>query len=85
MSLNGEYTPLARLAKIGYTHGSMRTATSALLKMKTTAIVGKEGMVVTQTSCQFRVVWSRLERWSTFCGNGMVMVIFSQRWNGDGF
>ena len=28
---------------------------------------------------------SRLERWSIFCGDGMVMVIFSQRWNGDGF
>ena len=27
----------------------------------------------------------RLERWSIFCGDGMVMVIFSQRWNGDGF
>ena len=28
---------------------------------------------------------TRLERWSTFCGDGMVMVIFSQWWNGDGF
>ena len=28
---------------------------------------------------------SRLERWSIFCGDGMLMVIFSQRWNGDGF
>ena len=28
---------------------------------------------------------TRLERWSIFCGDGMVMVIFSQRWNGDGF
>ena len=27
----------------------------------------------------------RLERWSIFCGNGMVMVLFSQRWNGNGF
>ena len=28
---------------------------------------------------------TRLERWSTFCGDGMVMVIFSQWWKGDGF
>ena len=28
---------------------------------------------------------TRLERWSIFCGDGMVMVIFSQWWNGDGF
>ena len=27
----------------------------------------------------------RLERWSSFHGNGMAMVAFLQRWNGDGF
>ena len=27
----------------------------------------------------------RLERWSIFHGDGMVMVVFLQRWNGDGF
>ena len=27
----------------------------------------------------------RLERWSIFHGDGMVMVFFLQRWNGDGF
>ena len=28
---------------------------------------------------------TRLERWSIFHGDGMVMVVFLQRWNGDGF
>ena len=26
-----------------------------------------------------------LERWSIFCGDGMVMALFSQRWNVNGF
>ena len=36
-------------------------------------------------SMMLKTMTTRLEQWSIFCGNGMVMVIFSQRWNGDGF
>ena len=31
------------------------------------------------------MVQNRLERWSIFCADGMVMVLFSQQWNVDGF
>ena len=30
------------------------------------------------------IVWHRPEQWSIFQGNRMVMVVFLQRWNGDG-
>ena len=52
VSLNGEYTPLARLAKISYTHCSMRTTTSALRKMKTTAILGREDLMSVQSALE---------------------------------
>ena len=48
----------------------------------------KEAASVIQQSPQALQVYTiltSLERWSIFCGDGMVMVIFSQRWNGDGF
>ena len=36
--------------------------------------------------CSFCITFSgiRPERWSIFQGNGMAMVVFLQRWNGDG-
>ena len=44
--------------------------------------IGKKGILVDLRACKepLPMAQFRLERWSIFCGDGMVMVIFSQRW-----
>ena len=70
-------------SNVFYCHSAFLCITTLLLLFVLIIIIIMT--IVDITTITMKLILVRLERWSIFCGDGMVMVLFSQRWNVDGF